>query len=144
MASTSTVHAILVPVESPIPGMPTSSNRYSVLESLGDTDHAFSVEQMSIDPVCKGDPISDADHDKDADQYPKSSKIMGQSVQSNARTPMPQETSPVAQKEITRPSVSEITKKFEATSGKDTARSAHEGAKIIKTPRVEKKIQLIQ
>ena len=100
-------------VINPVSGIPLSSNRYSVLEY---TDNIADADESDAGIICNEyfneNFPSEAEQKIDADQSPAGTK--GKTDLLNTQTPILQESSTAVQKEIPRPSVREIVRKFEA------------------------------
>ena len=116
-------------VINPVSGIPLSSNRYSVLEH---TDNTIDVDGDDADIICNeysNDNFpSEVEQKIDAEQSP--TKTKGKADLSNTHTPILQESSTAVQKEILRPSVKEIVRRFEAADdGQKSEKSAQKGPK---------------
>ena len=116
-------------VINPVSGIPLSSNRYSVLEH---TDNTVDADGDDADIICNeysNDNFpNEAEQKIDAEQSPTRTK--GKTDLSNTHTPILQESSTAVQMEISRPSVKEIVRRFEAADdGQKSEKSAQKGAK---------------
>ena len=128
----------------PVSGIPLSSNRYSVLEY---TDNTVDVDKSDADIICNEycneNFPSEAEQKIDADQSPSGTR--GKTNLSNTQTPILQESSTAVQKEISRPSVRDIVRRFEAADdGQKSEKSAQKGAKEgnAKIPCQEERISI--
>ena len=109
-------------VINPVSGIPLSRNRYSVLEY---TDNIVDAEESDADIICNeycnekfpGEVKQDieAEQRDEADQSPSGTR--GKTNLSNTQTPILQESSTAVRAEISRPSVRDIVRRFEAADG---------------------------
>ena len=116
-------------VINPVSGIPLSSNRYSVLEYTDNTvDEDESDADIICNEYCNENFPSEAEQKIDAEQSPTRTK--GKTDLSNTHTPILQESSTAVQKEISRPSVKEIVRRFEAADdGQKSEESTEKGVR---------------
>ena len=133
-----------VPTIGSLEHIPLSNNRYSVLEY---TDNIVDADESDADVICNEylneNFPSEAEQKIDAEQGPARTK--GKMDLSNIHTPILQESSTTVQTGISRPSVRETIRRFEAVDGgQKSEKSAQKGAKKgnVKIPCQEKRIWL--